>query len=81
MRRSTAKPTKSNVCTITNKDCYPQTAPLVLPGISLILNIIPCALGIDTNKLKPPVDAALRVHILLVLAKEIQDISLYAVSA
>lgn len=81
MRRSTAKTTKSYVCTLTNKDCYPQTAPLVQPGIDLILDVLPCTLSIDTNKLKPPFDAVLRFHILLVLAEEIQDVSLYALSA
>lgn len=81
MRRSTAKKTKSNVCTLTNKDCYLQTGPLVQPGIGLILGVLPCTLSIDNHKLKPPREVALRVHLLVVLTEEIQDVSLYSVSA
>lgn len=81
MRRSTAKTTKSNVHTLSYKDWNPHTDPLVQPRIILILKVLPYTPHINTNKLKPSIDAALRVHILLVLAKEIQDISLYAVSA
>lgn len=73
MRQRTPRRIKSIGNRLGNYDCNPHTAPILHPYIRVMRVSLPCAVSIDINKFKPPVDAVLQFQIPLV-AQEIPDI-------
>lgn len=69
-----------NIRRQSNNDRDP-TRPLFQPGEHLYLDILHCALRINTNKLNPSIKALLQFPALPVLTKEIQNICLCGMSA